>query len=264
MRSLALLPTLPLVLTACHLCACQTEVHETDQVKSGPWPAGAALAVETDNGAIRVTPGEGTDYKVVATLRSPSEERLARTAVRIAEADGVMRVSIDWPEGRTLSNEGCSLVIRVPAAAGLQLRTSNGSIEFGGFACEAVATTSNGRISAMDLDGPAELVTSNGGIEARGIGGRLRAETSNGSIKAELRPDNAGPVTLRSSNGGITVDASALAGVIMATTSNGSIDVQGADKVQRHSEDHVEVDLGNGQRSVVTTSNGKIRMKFRF
>jgi DUF4097 and DUF4098 domain-containing protein YvlB len=81
--------------------------------------------------------------------------------------------------------------------------------------------TSNGSIRTLDGSGPARLRTSNGGIRVQALRGSLDAQTSNGSVELT---DVDGDAKVHTSNGHIRTEG--LRGSLEAGTSNSSINAR--------------------------------------
>jgi DUF4097 and DUF4098 domain-containing protein YvlB len=224
------------------------------------------MYAETANGSIEVRKG-GEQLTVQATIRATTQARADAVAVNtLVGSDGSVRITLDWPEGKRVGNEGASLVITLPEAGSLELRSSNGQLHVGpGFAAsQATLDTSNGSIVVSDFAGSVTADTSNGRIELLDVGGAY-ADTSNGSITVALRESAKGPVTLDTSNGSISLTYGAgLQGTLDLDTSNGSISVSAprasSVAIGRSSG---KVVLGAGGTSVLDTSNGSITVKQR-
>ncbi len=259
-----------------------------------PHVAGSALIVETRNGRIEAEAApQSAEVVIEATLscggasQQEADARLAEATLEVfREADQRLAIRPVFPGGPR-SGDGASITVRLPGASGVELRTSNGSIEARGLGGRLVADTSNGRVEVQDWAGPAWLDTSNGGIVAANVGGAVEADTSNGSIRldrvagtihadtsnasitAVLGPDQTGPVHLDTSNGSISLRVGpAFAGSVRLSTSNGSIsvhDVLGRVKSQslERNSGHIVVGEAAGAgtpvpESRLDTSNGRI------
>lgn len=227
--------------------------------------AGKPLRVETGNGQIEVVKVPGTQVKVSAELSGKDKARLEAATLKLSrDNNGELTVSVNWPDGKRKYHEGASLRIEIPDATGLHLETGNGAIRASGFAGKLVADTSNGEIFVSDHDGPVHADTSNGAITLNNVG-NVEADTSNGEVNVTLRDDATGPVKLDSSNGALKLTVGkAFKGVITADTSNGGVSAScpRATKVEvKKSSGRVE--FGEGDPSVMDTSNGSIEIRER-
>lgn len=258
----------------------QARFIRTDAL-SHPHQGGGGLDVEVANGSIDVDRG-GEAVSIEAKIRALTQARLDAThVVATREADGTLRIRIEWPEGGRKSNEGCSLAIMMPDAGAIELETSNGALSVNGLGTAAVLRTSNGAIKVAGVSGSVEARTSNGRIEVRdvpgavlvdssngalelvGLGGSVRGSTSNGAVSVRLSDAAAGPVDVRTSNGSVKVQVgTGFQGELDASTSNGGFRVEGFAGAQ-------SVDLGktwarirlDGQGSSrIRTSNGWVTL----
>lgn len=227
------------------------------------------LDITTRNGAVTVSRAVGDEIVISATLKARTPERLAQMKV-VAEQndDGIVVITPTPPADGWWSNEGCSIEVAAPRSAtvaGVKVRTDNGRITVGGVAGRADLKTSNGRIIVHEVSGEIDADTSNGRIELTDVAGPVTADTSNGSVLVRLTPEGRGPVRIDTSNGPVTLEIGPeFAGVLSLKTSNGSIDVPDGVRAESRRRRSAELVLGGGSeagRSVVTTSNGRIRVK---
>lgn len=254
-----------------------TRVIEVNHVEAKP------LVVETENGSITVTRGQGPMVRITAHLEALSAERLAQTQV-VAErgADGTLAVRVKWPDRRE-KNEGAGLEIEIPSVrdltlttsngrihardtAGLaKLRTSNGSILVEDHAGGVEAESSNGTIRLDDIAGNVAARTSNGRVEVDGVTGLCDVSTSNGSVDIDLASSSQGPVVVHTTNGSIALEIGpAFVGEVSATTSNGRVTVEGGvtARIIEMGKNSARFAVGSGgSASTLQTSNGSIRIK---
>lgn len=220
----------------------------------------APVKVRTGNGYIRVSRSTSGKVEVSADAALQTPERRDAFTVRSEMVGQDWVIEPVWPEGKALSNERCAFTIALPDAASLDLKTSNGRIEFAGFGGQAWAETSNGEINVASHDGPLEARTSNGALDLKRLAGPVKARTSNGRITIEV--SGAGPVEAQTSNGRIdlTVPA-AFTGRLSASTSNGKVTAEvgpGAKSDLKKSAG--SIDFGAGPSSSLSTSNGGIHV----
>ncbi len=253
---------------------------------SADWTAGMGLSVRTGNGRVAIERVDGEGIEIVAKLRMQTQERLDDTLI-VADRreDGVLAIGVEWPEGRRLSNEGCSFEIRSPLLEGVHVDTGNGRVSLAGMAGHAEIKTSNGRVAVTEHDGSANINTSNGRVEARRIRsdvaidtsngrvtvmdarGEVFVDTSNGAVVVELADESQGPVDVRSSNGAVRlVVGEAFHGELSMRTTRGGFDIDDLEDVQMRSlsERSIRFVIGEeDQRSRVVTSNGTVTLERR-
>lgn len=249
-------------------CVLNFAVEEETRTSSIPHVAASPLVVDTANGAITVTTApEAKEVTIVAKLRAQTKERLAATKV-LAERkdDKTLSVYVKWPDDKRLSNEGCAFEIVLPNAANTKLTTNNGAVTAKGISGVVYAESSNGAITVEHAGGEVTAKTSNGSVTVSDAPGKVVADSSNGSIKVSLTKDAKGPVNLDTSNGSITFSfGPAFAGTIEADTSNGKVTITGVEptKLKQHKKTEAEIRLGEGEKSVLDTSNGSITIERR-
>jgi hypothetical protein len=251
--------------------------HETRKL-SVEHVAGKPLTVKGINGGIKVRIGGTTTVEISADVRAKTTERLAQVKVHaVRGSDGTLSIEAEFPSEHK-NGDAVAFEVTIPDVSGVTIATSNGQIDIAGLKGPATLESSNAKIVVEHHDGPVNAETSNGAIELSHITGAIAAETSNarvkisdakskvnadssnGSISVSLTPDNPGPVKLDTSNASIDLDVgSGFKGTLVADTSNGSVTakVSGAAKVT-NSKDHLKVEFGPGEKSVLDTSNGSI------
>ena len=261
-----------------------TPLHKETRTSNIPHVNGAAIQVETVNGSVVVKQDEREDVEIVAHLKAVSAERLEATKV-VTERDehGALSISVEWPEGKPRTREGCRFEVLIPDATGVTLLSSNGKLELAGLEGDAELTTSNGSIvveshsgaikaktsngsiSAMKSQGAIDVKTSNGRIKVLGATDRVMAKTSNGAVEVGLAAEGPGPIEVRTSNGTITLGlSSTMRGELTLSTSNGSVNVDSnlESKIVSKKKTSAVLDLGeSGNSSSATTTNGSIRVK---
>jgi hypothetical protein len=253
--------------------------------------AGSAIAVETQNGSVHITGGSSEEIvKIEAriicagTTQDEADQRLAQTHFDISrDSDRTLVIKSTFPGGWR-SNDGASFTIHLPAAVGVTVKTSNGSVGLRYLAGTAAIDTSNGSINISEHAGSATIdtsngsvnvsgvlgavtvETSNGAVDARQVSGPVQVRTSNGSIRVGLNSDAAGPIDLRTSNGSVRATVgSHFAGMIRMDTSNGSLkirDAAGRITAKNVDENDGSITIGNSvNQSRIATSNGRIELE---
>lgn len=249
-------------------CVLNFAVEEETRTSSIPHIAASALVVDTANGAITVsTSADAKEVTIVAKLRAQTKERLAATKV-LAERkdDKALSVYVKWPDDKRLSYEGCAFEIVLPDAASVRLTSSNGAVSAKGINGVVYAESSNGAITVERAGGEVTAKTSNGSVTVSDAPAKVLADSSNGAIRVSMTPDAKGPVKLDTSNGAITLSfGPAFSGSIEADTSNGKVTITGVDpaRVKQHKKSEATVSLGDGDKSVLDTSNGSITIERR-
>ena len=140
------------------------------------------LVIDTFNGAIDISEGEGDEVVVEVTKRAGGFDREAAEAnldyieVSIVQKDENTIHVVAKRLGRQLGTLGASVVVAAPKMARLQLRSSNGHV-----VCEAMqgginATTSNGKIEVIEGSGAIDVTTSNGSIDIEAVAATVDAQ----------------------------------------------------------------------------------------
>ena len=249
---------------------------------SAPYLGSMALDVLTVNGAIEVSQADSQSIEITAMIKARTQQRLDETLVVADQIDDTLVVRVEWPNGKRMSNEGCSFTIAMPATESITLKSSNGAISVDSLSGPADLDTSNGRITVTDyvgdiraetsngrivlesIDGSVYADTSNGSVRIFGVTGPVNADTSNGAVVIELADGNPGPVQIDTGNGSVTLAVGdAFTGTLTTDTSNGSTHCS-IGNVQSHKigkNDWRFVFPGEGEASLIDTSNGAIKIK---
>jgi len=187
------------------------------------------IIVETFNGRISVQVAADAAVEARVTRRgsgtstAAAQRDLANVVVdftRFGDAITISARRVD--NAQTIGNSGADVEVTVPAAASVELRTSNGRVESANVEGTVTVRTSNGPITTRggtDLD----LDTTNGQISVNNPEGRLQLRTSNGSI--DILAADAAIVDAETSNDPITFSGTLAPGAHTFATSNGDIGI---------------------------------------
>lgn len=222
------------------------------------------VRVFTGNGSVRVTRSTSDALEIKAEAALQTAERRDAFSIKAETVGDTFVIEPVWPEGKPLRGERCAFEISLPAPSGLTIESSNGAIEIGGFATDAVLTTSNGRLTVNGHVGTLTLSTSNGRIEAKDVNGSINAKTSNGRITVSLAEGATGPLVARTSNGAVEFDApSTFTGTLSLSTSNGGVKVEtaGGAKADLKKNSGTVTFEASGPESSITTSNGAVTVR---
>ena len=234
--------------------------------------AAPKIIIATFNGTIDVS--RGTDDKVVVDVtksasgfdQAAAEANLDNVQVTMVQKGDTIEITAKKLNNQP-GNFGAAVVIAVPRAAELNLRTSNGAV-----VCESI-------------DGDIEIHSSNGKLEIVEGRGELKLDTSNGTIKVDAQD---ALVNARTSNGRIEFAGSLAEGQHKFKTSNGRIEMVLPDDASfrfigstsnsrvrcgfphtsrrsQHGRGHLEVTVGGEQKPkceiVASSSNGSISLQ---
>lgn len=202
-----------------------------------------------------------------------AQDRLHEMTV-IGSRDGdTLRLEVPAHSVLGTSNVGARLNLELPEGVRVDLRTSNGNVEFDApFDQPIVRTsngnvnlraasgpikirTSNGRVDVQDWDAPSavEIKSSNGGIDYAGGSMDFELVTSNGPIYLELPAGWNGEGYVHSSNGNVHIDCDGrVAAKMKASTSNGRVSVNGP---SLEGEGTLRVETSNGTVHLEHKSN---------
>ena len=237
-----------------------------------------SVVVSGENGSVElIQDASATTMQVSAVIRCSSDTKekaearaAAATLNTVTDAAGKVRIGVEFPPrdpaGSTGfyagSGDAASIVIRAASLDGLEVSTSNGSIDVGAFRGAAKLSTSNGSIEIKDHAGPVDARSSNGAIRASGVRAPISATTSNGRIVVALAPDAQGEIELASSNGSVTLDlGSSWQGTVTAVTSNGKVDLSGGEVVKKQGTKTMTIGDAAKSKATIETSNGRVTVR---
>jgi DUF4097 and DUF4098 domain-containing protein YvlB len=239
---------------------------------SAPLQPGSSFSAATPDGSITVHGLDTTECKVLAKVvthartQEDAEELAQQIDVKLAPADGGLKVVIDKPPVIHNASFSVSLDVDLPGRTSLALETSDGAVHIANITGTVDAKTSDGSIEAEGLNGDVKLRTSDGTISCSRIDAKtLHLRTSDGSIKLTQATLGAGEV--ETSDGGITL-GEVHGDSLDLRTSDGSIrchDIAAGRATCRTSDGNVEVefspDTPKALNLTATTSNGSITFK---
>ena len=279
MRSLTLSD---LRLPALCLAAATAFAGVRTEEKSLPLKAGGSLTVSTRNSPIRVEGWDKDEVAVTATIED-GEKQPVSWAMR--DQDGRVVVEATFPErGRWHSGRGptCAFTVKVPRKVAGDFSTTNDTIAAGGFGGTLSFQTTNDAVTLENLDGAVTVATSNGVITARhlraslkghttndalhleDIAGGLDLTTTNSDVEASGLDGQGQGISLRTTNGDMTVGLGRATGELHARTSSHEsvkVELKGVDLLESGgSETRVRIP-GSAQAIELATTNGTITVR---
>ncbi len=271
---------LPFV-AACALTSCVFVLNENEkayETRNYTFDGNGVKLIEvyTYNGSLVLDVNQSNatevncDARFYATGKTEmiAQDRLREMTVIGSRDADTLRLEVPKHSVLGTSNVGARLKLDLPKGVRVDLRTSNGNVEFeAAFDQPIVRTsngnvklraasgpikvrTSNGRVDIQDWDAPGavEVKSSNGGIDYLGGSMDFELVTSNGPVFLELPAGWNGKGYVHSSNGNVHIQSKGRLNADMsASTSNGRVSVSGP-----------ELD-GDG-KITVETSNGAVHI----
>src|SRR5262249_26641995 len=193
-----------------------------------------------------------------------AEAALKNIELDLAQEGDTVRVRAGLLDKEKQTNSEASAELRVPPAAVLELRTSNGAVTLQGGSGKADVQTSNGLIQAKGRTGSLHLVTSNGAITVQAEKAQVTAQTSNGSVQFGGTLAK-GEHSLQTSNGNVLLALPAEAQFRFdAETSLGRIANEFShERPQGRTGDHLTGSVGQNPSTSIRlrTSNGNIVLR---
>jgi len=263
------------------LAACSVNPVTSKGQLSQTVEGATSVVVATENGSVElIQDASAVGMQVSAAIRcsgdtiEKAEARVKATTLMAArDADGRVRIAVEFPPREPAvtvvfigdyagSSDSASIVIRAASLEGIEVSTTNGSIDVGAFRGNAKLLTSNGSIEVKDHAGPIEARSSNGAIRASGVLAPIVAETSNGRIEVSLAAAAQGDVHLETSNGSVSLElGESWQGTVSADTSNGKVDLSGGDVVERVGSKRMTIGDAAKANATIDTSNGRITVR---
>ena len=249
---------------AAALPACADDWSKTFNLTGKP-----DLRVETSDANIRV---ETWDQNTIEARVTTVRYKIGEDGIKIVERQtgDVVQLEVRYPHSHGLTidwgQRRVDIDIHMPREGKVNLRTSDGKIEIGGFKGEmdlhsgdgseildAVdgklrATTGDGHIRANGRFDELDLKTGDGHVEVRAAAGSSlnaswRLETGDGNVTLEIPGDMAADVDLHTGDGHIDLD--------MPVTTEGKL---------RENEVHGKLN-GGGNLMTIHTGDGSIRLR---
>ena len=260
--------TASLILTACSSIIGSSATHTGYKTIEVETSAATAVDVLSQNGSVIVQTDSTVEHAIVevdvhagGATDAEAKTRFDNVNVSAKALGGVLQVRVSFPKP-FFGNDGASITVTLPAVEGVSAATTNGDIEVVGANGTIVLKTSNGGVTVLDSKGITVIETSNGVVSVRDYAGPLEVTTSNGEIAVVLSDDADEAVYLTTSNGDVQLSvASAFKGSITGSTSNGQVeitDTSGRAIKSEMGKNAGSIDLGEGPRSKLKTSNGSI------
>lgn len=236
-------------------CVFYGSTAETTDTKSWPAAGVALLDVRVDNGAITVTAGADTAIAAIVT----------RSCRGTSQTDAENHLD-DITFGDSLSGAGLFLWAKAPQP---NTRSYNSKYDITQPAATALnIIAANGAIELHNTAAPASIVASNGAVRVFAHQAGINVVASNGAIDCDIAAlDSADLVSLRSSNGRVTLTVPADASLAFdLTTSNGTVTVEGFTGVSYsvNESKHKVGTIGAGVAlATLRSDNGTVNLKAR-
>ncbi len=248
MRLLPLLALLPVACTT-------TPQFEAKRTVDFTVPAAGieTLRCTSHNGAIVVAGDDGASefaVRVVISVRGDTQEE-ADANLQLLDVDRATRDNTLELAGKIHQelpgncSPGFAFTVTAPKRCHLDLVTHNGSLDVKGTEGRVNLMTHNGQVVADVTSAQLDVVSHNGAIALSARG----SEPVNGKIESH--------------NGAVMVTLPADIGTnVVASTSNGGIDVDGAAQIVSAGKKRVEASYGKGSGKLsVSTHNGSVRLR---
>jgi len=197
-------------------------VHAEEVVKSFVVTGRANVHVDTNDGSVRVSPGDGKQVEFRVQYQGYELGKDLRVDFR-QDGDKVeltARVSGHWGFSWGHNSRNLHIEVRMPRDADLQAQTGDGAVQAEGLSGTVNIHTGDGSVKANSLNGTIDLHTNDGSISVDSLKGDIRLRTGDGSIEAR---DLDGKVEADSGDGHIR-----LAGrfdALNVKTGDGSVDI---------------------------------------
>jgi hypothetical protein len=261
-------------------------VSFTRQWQAEPFtPAeGTRVAIENENGTLRIGKSEDSNIHVTAEIMSfgPTEEKArleAESKEVYIEKGPVTRIVAGYGSMSRNFSRAVNLRVDLPLGLIISVDVSDGEVEVDNAEGQFTIRTENGAVTARDLDGSLEVSSENGRITAEGISGNISAVTENGKINIKNPAADVAAVSqngavelasdipldknylLQNEEGALRLRLPVTSNLeIEARTNNGSITGLGSDKSSDpalRGSDRLKLGTGKGSARLIT-DNGSI------
>jgi Toastrack DUF4097 len=163
-----------------------TGVQATETVKSFTVNGRATVRVNTNDGSVRVSPGDG---KQVEFRVEYSGYEVGKNLTIDAQQSGDhvelnARVAGHWGFSWGGNNRRLHIEVKMPKDADIQVETGDGAVEAWGINGNVGVHTGDGSVKANSLNGVIDLHTNDGSITVDTLKGDIRLRSGDGSIEA--------------------------------------------------------------------------------
>ena len=230
------------------------------------------------SGRTEIRPGPTGQVRVEATKHLWAGDQALD--VHLVPAGSVVTLDATRDPARSFGNAPyVDYVVEVPAGVRIEANAVSGAIEIRGVDGPVQAVTTSGGIVLADLGGPATARSTSGALRIEDVRGELRAQTISGVIRStgadsprefattsgriDVTGRFAGPATVRSISGGVTIRfAAGSAARIEATTMSGDLRVTDLALADQREERHgLSGTVGAGGATVqVSTTSGDVTL----
>jgi hypothetical protein len=253
----------------------------------------SALEVHTGVGAVEIVADSSLkDVQIIAKVTASGrtdDEAQARLEKIVVKADrrpdNVLEITARPAEDGQPLHGGCAFAIRVPDAAGITVQVGTGTVTLKGLSGAAdidtgtgaiavadhqgnvAANTGTGAIHLANITGDVKANAATGAINLEKITGKVEAESGTGAIAHAPAQGSDSPFNLNTGIGSIAVELpNSAAGTIQATTTLGSIQIDGPRQPRSVTGGRTskEITLGEkGPASTAQTGTGSITITLK-
>jgi hypothetical protein len=228
------------------------------------------VELATFDGSIDVRPGTGSE--VLVTIERRGRTEAAAKAIEVStQQDGnhvTVKVTRKNRDNHWGSSGSANLIVTVPAAADLDTRSGDGSIQIHGITGAIKSHTGDGSIKLTDVTGPVDVTSGDGSINVIGRLSKVVARSGDGSVRISATAGSAAADgwDVGTGDGSVTLELPADFGADLdAHTGDGSIHVQDLTVSSVTGEigrDTLRGRLGNGGGSLrVRSGDGSITLR---
>lgn len=191
---------------------------------------GAAVALETFDGAVTVRSWDRSEVLVEVQKRGPDRETAEALEVTATQDGNQVRVAAPAPKVEfeyvgigSFSGPSVSYEVSVPREVALTVNTRDGAIAVSNIQGAVVLDSGDGSIRVDRVEGELKARTGDGSIQIADVSGGAEIETGDGSIHVQGRVD---ALSARTRDGAVVIEAdegSAMKADWDVTTGDGSI-----------------------------------------
>jgi len=146
------------------------------------------VTVRTFDGTIEVRAWDRPDVRVVIERRAATKEAVDTIEIQAEQSGDRILVEAKVPHTRAFagwhSNRSARLIVSLPAAANLNARSGDGSIDVEGIDGTVALSSGDGTIAGRRLHGDVDVHTGDGSIRLDEVNGALNATTGDGTVVA--------------------------------------------------------------------------------
>jgi DUF4097 and DUF4098 domain-containing protein YvlB len=212
-------------------CGCSVSWQDANKLATYKTPISSemvglanSVSIETRAGDVLLESTQA-EPRIVGKIHATTQARADATTISTVVNGDTLEISVNWPDGKRKSSEGCDLLVYLPTMTGVSIDTSAGDVFVKDMAGHMDIHSSAGDIEIHDHNGAVTARGSAGDIDFWDVNGVVDVKTSAGQISLHRV---GAPATVKTSAGDIYVILNqGSTGTLSASTTVGDVELAG-------------------------------------